>query len=298
MVLVGLLVPGVRFAAAGTEIVMLGTGSPVADYARNGPSTAIVIDGTAYLVDAGVNCVRQADAAFRERGVAALQPVKIGRLFITHLHTDHTLGYPDLIFTPWDMGRVTPLQVYAPAGTKAMTQNLIRAWRIDIQVRTSGLEGNAGGGFVPIVWEIQPGVVYRDANVTVTAFKVLHGSFPNSYGFQFKTKDGKTIVVSGDTKPCSEVVRYATGADALIHEVYSNGHYARSSAEFRKYLLAFHTASWQLADIANKARPKLLILTHKLGFQGEKPGDLGAEVARFYSGRIEDPNDLDVVELD
>ncbi|HRF59168.1 MAG TPA: MBL fold metallo-hydrolase [Fimbriimonadaceae bacterium] len=297
-VVLGWLVSWVGIAEAKTQIVMLGTGSPVADYARSGPATAIVVDGTAYLVDAGANCVRQADAAYREKGIAALKPVKIERLFLTHLHTDHTLGYPDLIFTPWDMGRMGPLRVYGPVGTKAMTQNLIRAWKIDIKVRTSGLEGSAAGVYQPLVREIEPGVVYRDGKVSVTAFRVLHGSFPNSYGFQFKTKDGKTIVVSGDTKPCSEVVRYARGADALVHEVYSNGHYAQSTPEFRKYLLAFHTASWQLADIANKARPKLLILTHKLGYLGENVGEIGVEVARFYEGRIVDANDLDVIELD
>jgi ribonuclease BN (tRNA processing enzyme) len=246
------------------------------------------------MVDAGVNCVRQADAAF-QNGILALQPVRIKTLFITHLHTDHTLGYPDLILTPWDMGRATSLNVYGPAGTKSMTSSLLNAWKVDIQVRTSGLEGSSGTGYKPVVHEIKPGVVFKDQNVTVTAFKVLHGTFPNSFGFKFKTPD-QTIVVSGDTKPCSEVVAQAKGANVLIHEVYSAGHYNRSNAEFKKYLRAFHTSSAELADIARKAGPKLLVLTHKLGYSGEPEGDIATEVRKGYRGRVIDAEDMDVIE--
>ncbi|MBX7136174.1 MAG: MBL fold metallo-hydrolase [Fimbriimonadaceae bacterium] len=276
----------------GTQVIMLGTGSPVADPKRNGPSLAIVSNGTAYMVDAGVNCVRQADAAFHD-GIAALQPVKITTLFLTHLHTDHTLGYPDLILTPWDMGRTASLNVYGPQGTKTMTANLLEAWTIDISVRTSGLEGTSSKGYKPIVREFKAGEIFRDKNITVTAFKVLHGSFPNSFGFKFRAKD-RTIVVSGDTRPCPELIKQAKGADILVHEVYSLGHYQRSSPTFQKYLQSFHTSSTQLANIAKQVKPKLLVLTHKLGYFGQPPTEFVDEIrSGGYEGEVVSANDLD-----
>lgn len=275
----------------GTQVVMLGTGSPVADPKRNGPSLAIISNGTANMVDAGVNCVRQADAAYQD-GIKALQPVKITNLFITHLHTDHTLGYPDLILTPWDMGRTAPLNVFGPSGTKAMTANLLKAWTVDISVRTSGLEGTSSKGYKPNVREIKAGQIYKDKNLTVSAFKVLHGSFPNSFGFKFKAKD-RTIVVSGDTRPCPELIRQARGADILVHEVYSLGHYQRSSPAFQKYLQSFHTSSTQLANIAKQVKPKLLVLTHKLGYLGQSATEFVDEIrAAGYEGEVVSAEDL------
>src|ERR1700720_4013009 len=102
-----------------TQIVLLGTGTPLPDPARSGPSTAIVVNGTPYLVDFGAGVVRQAAAA-RKKGVRGLEPVNLKIAFLTHLHSDHTLGFPDLILTPWIVGRKTPLEVYGPPGTRAM----------------------------------------------------------------------------------------------------------------------------------------------------------------------------------
>ena len=99
-----------------TKVVMLGTATPLPDPDRQGPATAVVVNGTAYIVDAGTGIVRRAAAA-RARGIDALQPVKLRVAFLTHLHSDHTLGLADLILTPWTMGRTEPLELYGPAGT-------------------------------------------------------------------------------------------------------------------------------------------------------------------------------------
>ena len=107
-----------------TQIVLLGTGTPNPDPDRSGPSVAIVVNGAAYIVDCGVGIVRRAAAAQRT-GVEALAANKLTRAFVTHLHTDHTLGYPDLIFTSWGQGRNEPLEVYGPKGIKAMTEHLL-----------------------------------------------------------------------------------------------------------------------------------------------------------------------------
>jgi ribonuclease BN (tRNA processing enzyme) len=120
---------------SGTQIVLLGTGTPAADPDRSGPATAIVVNGTPYLVDVGPGLVRRAAAAVRDRGVQALQPTNLRVVFVTHLHSDHTVGFPDLIFTPWTLGRRVPLEAYGPKGIKAMTDSLLEAYRLDIETR-------------------------------------------------------------------------------------------------------------------------------------------------------------------
>ena len=106
-----------------------GNGNPPADPDRSGPATAIVVDGTPYLVDFGAGVVRRAKSAVVDKGIAALDPVNLRVAFVTHLHSDHTVGYPDLILTPWVLGRRVPLEVYGPAGIKAMTEHILEAYR-------------------------------------------------------------------------------------------------------------------------------------------------------------------------
>src|SRR5262249_45239422 len=112
-------------------------GQPAPDPDRSGPATAIVIDENAYLVDFGPGVVRRAKAAVLDRHIIALEPANLKVAFATHLHLDHTAGYPDLILTGWTAGRRTPLEVYGPAGLQSMTEHILQAWRIDIETRTN-----------------------------------------------------------------------------------------------------------------------------------------------------------------
>src|SRR6476660_3950334 len=123
-----------------TKVVMLGTGTPRPDPNRSGPATAIIVNDTPYLIDFGPGVIRRATAAY-ENGATAIGfgGTNIKTVFLTHMHSDHTVGYPDLIFTPWVMGRQEPLMVYGPNGIKAMTEHVLKAWQIDIDGRTSGI---------------------------------------------------------------------------------------------------------------------------------------------------------------
>jgi ribonuclease BN (tRNA processing enzyme) len=124
--------------------VLLGTGTPVPDPDRSGPATAIVVDDSAYLVDFGPGVVRRSKAAVLERHIAAPEPANLKVAFVTHLHSDHTAGYPDLILTGWTAGRRTPLEVYGPKGLQSMTEHILQAYRIDIETRTNA-EGDQRG---------------------------------------------------------------------------------------------------------------------------------------------------------
>jgi ribonuclease Z len=241
-----------------TRIILLGTGTPYPDPAASGPATAIVVGGRVFLIDAGPGVMRRLSAAgLPVNGVEAL--------FVTHLHTDHTLGYPDLIFTSWVMGRHTPLQAYGPHGLKNMTDHLIAAYAEDIHVRTYGLERETPNGYRVEVHEIRPGVVYERDGVRVSAIPVLHGSWKEAYAYRFDTPD-RSVLVSGDTRPSEALVSAAKGVDVLIHEVYSAARLApekRPGGEFwPRYMRAFHTSDVELGAMAARIQPKLLILYH------------------------------------
>jgi ribonuclease BN (tRNA processing enzyme) len=184
-----------------TQIVMLGTGTPRPDPERSGPATAIVANGTPYLVDFGPGVVRRVAAAYRN-GVTAFGPAgtELRTILLTHLHADHTAGYPDLIFTPWILGRRQPIDVYGPPGLCDMTRHVLDAWKIDIDNRVKGIDRLPRAGCRVNVHEIEPGVIYKDRNVRITAFPVQHGSLQDAFGFRIETAD-KVIVMSGDTAP-------------------------------------------------------------------------------------------------
>src|SRR5690242_17622625 len=131
-----------------TKVVLLGTGTPVPDPERSGPATAIVVDDSVYLVDFGPGVVRRAKAAVLDRHITALEPANLRVAFVTHLHSDHTAGYSDLILTGWTAGRRTPLEVYGPAGVQSMTEHILQAYRVDIEARTNqdgDQRSNTGG---------------------------------------------------------------------------------------------------------------------------------------------------------
>ncbi len=241
---------------AGTTLVMLGTGMPRPDPECFGPATAVVVDGRVFLFDAGAGVMRRMAAA----GLSIRGPEAV---FITHLHSDHTLGYPDLILTTWVMGRRTRLQAYGPVGLKKMTRHILAAWKEDIQVRISGLEQQTTTGYKVAVHEFDAGVVYNKDGVRVTAIPVEHGCWKQAYGFRIDTPD-RSIVISGDTRPTQAIMEASRGVDVLVHEVYPGSKpEPRSGGEtWPSYMHEFHTSDWELGVVAALAQPKLLVLHH------------------------------------
>jgi ribonuclease BN (tRNA processing enzyme) len=275
----------------GTRVVVLGTGTPVPDPERSGPAVAVVVNGRAYLVDCGPGVVRRAAAAQGD-GIKVLDVTTLNIVFITHLHSDHTLGYPDLIFSPWVMGRTDALQAYGPHGLKKMTAHIEQAWAEDVRVRREGLEQANTTGHKVNVHEIQTGVVCRDENVTVTAFPVKHGIWKEAYGYVFEAKDRK-IVVAGDTSPSGEVVKACNGCDMLLHEVYNAKGGQLKIPHWKEYFLTFHTSPAELADIARRAHPKLLVVYHQVLLNLPEE-DLAEQIREAYSGNWVMAKDLGV----
>jgi ribonuclease BN (tRNA processing enzyme) len=284
-----------------TQVVLLGTGNPFPDPDRSGPATAIVVNGSAYLVDFGVGVVRRAKAAMFDKGITALEPTNLRIAFVTHLHSDHTAGYPDLIFTPWVMGRKFALEVYGPSGLRAMTDHILAAWHEDIEERISTETWQSPEyreTYKVNVHEVKQGVIYKDANVTVTAFPTKH-AFPETYGYRFDTAD-RSIVISGDTAPTQATIDACHGCDVLIHEVQTLDWLAKRQ-DFQPYAAKYHTNSTQLAELASKAKPRLLIVYHAsivlrpaMRPLASSPEELLKEVLSGYSGEVVVGRDLDV----
>jgi ribonuclease BN (tRNA processing enzyme) len=283
-----------------TQIVLLGTGTPSPDPDRSGAATAIVVNGTPYLIDFGPGVVRRVAAA-QQKGVAGLSVTNLRVAFLTHLHSDHTAGFPDLILTPWAVGRSAPLEVYGPKGLKGMASHILEAYREDIAIRRKdkralGVPEQAEGYRVN-AHEIKPGVIYTDENIRVTAFPVRHGDVSHAFGYRFETPD-RTIVISGDAAPSQSIIDHCRGCDVLIHEAYSMMTYDYVSVPYQRYRREHHTSSVEVASLATQARPGLLILYHRAnpgGFGRPNPEEaLLEEVRRGYSGRVVTGHDLDV----
>ena len=279
--------------ASRTQVVLLGTGTPRPNPERSGPATAIVVNDTAYLVDAGPGIVRRAQAAF-EKGIKGLAVASLQTAFLTHLHSNHTVGLPDLIFTSWVQGRHGPLKLYGPSGTESIARYILLAWQSDIEIRTRGLERrDAAGATVEAHREARDHL--QDANVKVTAFAVRHGDIP-AYGYRLETAN-RTIVITGDTSPSPEVVDNCRKCDVLIHEAYAEDYRPADMASWLEYRAKHHTTTAQLAELAGKAEPGLLYRLsprHRSGRLPDLRRQYLAEIQRTYRGRVAIGQDLDV----
>ena len=296
---------------ARTRVVLLGTGTPVPDPDRSGPATAIVVDDSAYLVDFGPGVVRRAELAALNRKIPAVEPGNLKVAFVTHLHSDHTAGYSDLILTGWTSGRTVPLEVYGPPGMRSMTEHILEAYRIDIETRTNadGNQRRFPDGAKVNAHEVKPGVIYKDEKVTVTAFPTKHAM--ESYGYRFDTPD-RSIVISGDTNPVEATINACSGCDVLIHEAQPLELLAKMPESIQSFVAKYHTTTEQLAELANKARPKLLVIYHTVSFPPgiapprllppkngadalyASPEMLQKEIGSRYSGKLVIGKDLDV----
>jgi ribonuclease Z len=281
--------------SATTQVVILGTGTPIINPDRSGPAVAVVVNGSAYLVDFGPGVVRRAAAAAHDKKIAALTPRNLKVVFATHLHSDHTAGLSDLYLTPAVEGRPGPLELYGPPGIAAMARHIQAAYVKDVAIRVHGLEHGNARAYRITAHEVRQGIIYKDANVTVRAFAVAHGSWDFSYGYRFDTAD-RSIVISGDTAPTQRIVRACHGCDLLLHEVYSTAWFRERTAAWRKYHSTFHTSTTELARIANSAAPKQLVLYHQLFRPADDVDAVLIDELRKsgYSGPVASAHDLDI----
>lgn len=277
-----------------TRVVILGTGTPVPIADRTGPGVAVITNGEAYVFDAGGGMVARAVQAFEQYEIPELYPQDIKYLFITHLHSDHIHDIPELSLHRW-WGRQERLTVYGPRGLAGYVGHMNAMSAIEAGIRAAGTPEQLvtdRHGYTALGIEIEEGVVFSNEDITVEAFTVPHGEIRPAFGYKITTHD-KTIVISGDTSYSELLAEKAKGADILIHEVYSGDRLSQQSEFWQQYHGNSHTSASQVADVANIAKPGLVVLTHILFFNASKE-DIVNEVKRSYDGEVVMADDLDI----
>ena len=279
-----------------TKLIVLGSGTPNPDPNRAGSAYSVVVNETPYLIDFGPGVIRRAASLSPPWGgkIEAMTVKNFEHAFLTHIHSDHSAGLADLLLTPWIMGRDKKLNLYGPKGLEQMASSTLEAFEDDINYRIYGTQPSNKMGYKFNFYLLSEGLIYEDENVSVEAFTVPHGSFDDAYGFRFTTED-KVIVFSGDTGPSKTLEKFAAGADILVHEVYSNAGFLKKTKDWQIYHQGHHTSTFEVGEIASRAKPKLLLLSHIL-FWGSTTDEILKETQSTYKGEIKIAEDLMIIE--
>lgn len=272
------------------KVTLLGTGNPRPSIDRFGPSILVEAGQETLLFD----CGRGATIRLSQAGIPFSS---VTSLFLTHLHSDHVVGIPDLWLTGWIMGRDVPLQVWGPSGTTEMLKHLEEAYSFDVHVRRDVDEQLPAQGVVMTGKDIDEGVVYESRGVKVTAFRVDHGLVKPALGYRIDYQ-GHSVVLSGDTRPSDNLVKFAHGTDLLIHEVLDPEAYHdvgnSLSTVQRDRVRQHHTTPEEAGRIFTRVAPKMAIYSHIV--PPDVP-DVVPHTRKTYSGPLDVGEDLMTIEV-
>ena len=265
------------------RVTLLGTGNPRPSLERFGPSTLVEAGSYRFLVDTGRGATQR---LFQIGGGPLLRSVD--RVFLTHLHSDHVVGLSDLWLSGRVFGRSRALQVLGPAGTHDLGTHLAKAYSFDVRLRRED-EGLPEEGGRLEAQDVRPGVVFRGEGLQVTAFLVDHGGgIEPAYGYRFDYRN-RSLVLSGDTRPCEELIRQAKGVDVLVHEVVSPEVERRraqvTDPEAVERIIAHHTTAEQAGRIFARTKPRLAVYSHIVPSPAVAE-DLVPPTRRHYSGPL------------
>jgi ribonuclease Z len=262
------------------RVTLLGTGAPPPRLDRFGPSTLVEVGEEKFIFDAG-------RGAMQRLHQLAIPFSEISGLFLTHHHSDHVVGFPDLWLTgwigrPWGQ-RAQPLPVYGPEGTQQMMEHLPLAFHVDIRVRSRSYPPD---GVRLDAHEIRQGAVFDRDDIRISAFEVDHGGegLP-AYGYRIDYQ-GRSAVLSGDTTFNENLIDHAQGADLLVHEVTAVSGKAAEDPQQLKRIGANHTTPEQAGEVFARVRPKLAVYNHLLLFGSARPEDLIPATRPKYDGRL------------
>lgn len=287
---IGIVAPATAQEPA-VKVTLLGTGCPPAVTNRFGPSTLVQAGPQTFLFDAG----RGAMQRLVQLGVH-WQDVQ--GVFLTHLHSDHVVGFPDLWLTGWLIapGRNVPLRVWGPTGTSQMMSHLERAYEYDVRLRIENDRLSPEGAIVR-PQDVGEGLVWDQAGVKVSAFEVDHAPVKPALGYRIDYA-GRSVVLSGDTRKSDNLIRHAQGVDVLVHEVFLPDTLQRAgvSPERAKSIIDYHVTPEQAGEVFARAKPKLAVYSH-ICMPSAREQDLLPPTRRTYSGPLEVGEDLMVIEV-
>ena len=267
--------------------ILLGTGAPPPNPKRRGPSTLVALEDERFLVDAG-------SGAGIQLVQAGVRPYDWPRVLITHHHSDHTIDLGHLLITRWIVGQNAPFEVWGPAGTRQQMDKLLDYLKWDVEVRRAHMQDREPPR-VNVV-EIEEGKLMEISGLTVSAFLVEHDPVKPAFGFRFDG-GGRSIAISGDTRPSENLMRWSYGVDCLIHECCEMAHTSwvegcgwPTKEEKIRDLASYHTQPPDLGQVASGARARKLAVTHLM--PGSDPDELKGIASRSYGGPIVIGEDL------
>jgi ribonuclease Z len=270
--------PGWAEQPSDMQLILLGTGYPFPSADRAGPSCAIIAGQRVFIVDSGRGTTMR---------LAALGNLwrHIGAVFITHMHSDHIDGLPDLFHSTWEFGGGTPFELYGPEGIKKSADAIIQFYEADIHIRRDLTEKLSAEGARINAHEIQEGVVYEKSGVRVTAFQVEHPPVKPAFGYRFDS-GSQSIVVTGDTKQNPNLIKFAAGADILVSEAYVPDRGPSAGPGERSWSIQdYHMSAKEAGETAEKAKVKTLVLTHLIPANAPEKAFLD-EAGKAFSGKI------------
>lgn len=271
-------------AAQEIRVSLLGTGAPSPGMQRFGPSTLVEAGRHKLLFDAG-------RGALQRLAQLNVHWQDVDGVFLTHLHSDHVVGFPDLWLTGWLVrpGRQRPLHVWGPAGTRQMMAHLEQAYAFDIRIRQSD-DHAAAAGVVLLVADIAEGVVFEQDGVKVTAFAVDHGPVKPAFGYRVDYA-GRSVVLSGDTRLSPNLVRHAQGVDLLVHEVVAPSIFHGPAS-----VIEHHTTPAQAGEVFARTKPRLAVYSHIVPPTATEQ-DLIPSTRKSYPGAVVVGEDLMVIDV-
>lgn len=274
------------------RVTILGSGTPRPDINRFSQSILVEAGDEKLLFDAG----RGATVRLSQAGINIKD---INKIFLTHLHSDHTLGLPDLIMTGWIYQRSQELQIFGPVGTKDFVKHIKLAFFEDIKIRTVAPENHTLVGLSTSTVEIQEGLVYKKNGVEVIAFRVDHGGgVEHAFGYKI-IYNKKVVVISGDTNYSDNLIKYAKNCDLLIHEIADAPLKVINNNPKVQGLMNYHTTPFEMAKVINAVNPKFTILTHVLALGGISVSEIHNKVLSSVNKdhRIEMAYDLMAIDI-
>lgn len=279
---IALLLFSLNVYADALEVTILGSGTPVPNIERFGPSTLIEFKDKKYLFDVG----RGATIRLNQIGI---NPSEIDHLFLTHLHSDHITGFADLWLTGWIWQRKNALGVYGPEGVENFIRHTQKAFSSDIAFRKKQT-GLSPEGLKLNVMPVQQGVIYKDNDVRITAIRVEHGAVENAYGFRFDTAK-HSVLLSGDTTFSNNLIHHGKDVDLLIHELAVIKPRLIEQNDKLKKISDYHTSLQQAKKVIDCIQPERTLFNHLL-IIGVEPRKLNQEIHSLFEGRAELAYDL------